>query len=400
MTTRKVSIAELVANPDATLKEAREAGVMMDTELGPVVVRHAAVRELGQSDKLRPAFTRVLSQFGITSGTFYDWMERSPLDMDGDAHRVWRQLMSRTFTPRSVERLRPFLRQEANRLIDALAPLGRCDFIQSYARKLPAAGLCELIGVPVEDRERFAGWADTIGFGFNVVLLPEKIGEVDAALSQLLSYAGELVSARRVAPRDDLVTRIAQAVDEEAGLDEAVIVASVAGLVFAGHETTKNQLGWMVAVLSEVPQEWDRVAAEPERARDVIEEVLRFRSTATSFGRLALEDVELFGERIPKGSSVIASIWSANRDAAEFPRPDEFAVDENRVGVQVAFGQGAHHCLGAALARAELQESLIALSQRLRCPKLEPGAEFLPPIGINGPSALPISFELRAGTGG
>ena len=151
----------------------------------------------------------------------------------------------------------------------------------------------------------------------------------------------------------------------------------------------------MIAVLSEVPHEWDRVAREPERARDVIEEVLRFRSTATSIGRLALEDVELFGERIPAGTSVIASIWSANRDAAEFARPDEFAVDENRSGVQLAFGQGAHHCLGAALARAELQESLQALTRRMHCPKLEPGSQWLPPIGINGPSVLPISYSPR-----
>ncbi len=395
MTRRTFSIAELVANPDQTLKAARASGVAIETELGPMLVRHAAVRALGQSDKARPAFTRVLMQLGITSGPFFEFMKISPLDMEGDDHRVWRQLMTRTFTPRSVEKLRPFVRGEATRLVDAMLPLGRCDFIDAFARKLPAAGLCELIGVPVADRERFSGWADTIGFGFNIVLLPTKIGDVDAALVQLLSYADELIAARRSAPKDDLVTRIAQAVDEEAGLDEEVIRASIAGLVFAGHETTKNQLGWMIAALSEAPQEWDRVAKEPERARDVIEEVLRFRSTATSFGRLALEDIELFGEKIEKGSTVIASIWSANRDAEEFPKPDEFAVDENREGVQLAFGQGAHHCLGAALARAELQESLIVLAQRMCCPKIEPGAEFLPPIGINGPSKLPISFTPR-----
>jgi cytochrome P450 len=390
-----ITLAELLADPDATLKRAREAGVMVETEMGPLVVRHEAVRELGQSDKLRPAFSRVLQQFGVTSGPFYDWMSVSPLDMEGDEHRVWRQLMAKTFTPRSVERLRPFLRAEAERLVDGILPLGRCDFIEAFARKLPAAGLCELIGVPVADRERFAGWADTIGFGFNIVMLPLKIKEVDAALTALLAYSDELVVSRRAAPKDDLVTRIAQAVDEDAGIDEAVIRASVAGLVFAGHETTKNQLGWMVAVLSEVASEWDRVAAEPERARDVIEEVLRFRSTATSFGRLALEDVEIGGSRIAAGTSVIASIWSANRDASEFPKPDVIAVDENRNGVQVAFGQGAHHCLGAALARAELQESLIALTRRMHCPKLEHGAEFLPPIGINGPTKLPIAFERR-----
>ena len=395
MSTQKIAIAELLASPDQTLKAAREAGAVADTEIGPLIVRHAAVRAIGQSDKLRPAFSRLLQRFGVSSGPFHDWMSGSPLDMEGEQHRVWRQLMMRAFTPRSVDRLRPFLAEHTNQLVDAMLPLGTCDFVDAFARRLPSAGLCELMGVPHEDRTRFSVWADTIGLGFNLVMLPTKIAEIDAALMQLLAYADELIAARRASPRDDLVTRIAQAVDETKGMDENVIRGSVAGLVFAGHETTKNQLGWMIAILAEAPHEWDRVAHEPERARDVVEEVLRFRSTATSFGRLALEDLELFGERIPAGTSVVASIWSANRDASEFEKPDTFAVDENRGGVQLAFGQGAHHCLGAALARAELQEALIALSRRMHCPKLEPGSQWLPPIGINGPTFLPISYAAR-----
>lgn len=374
-------------------------GPVVQTDIGLLVVQHEAVRALGQSDKVRPAFSKVLEQFGVTSGTFYDFMSISPLDMDGDEHRKWRALMSRTFTPRSVERLRPFLRAQANLLIDEILPAGRCDFVQAYARKLPALGLCELIGVPSEDRDDFSGWADTIGLGFNFILLPTKINEVDAALQRLLQYSDDLAAARRKEPQDDLVTRIAAAVDEEGGLDEELIRSSIAGLVFAGHETTKNQLGWMIKVLSQHPAEWDRVSQQPERARDTVEEVLRFRSTATGFGRLALEDLDLFGEHIPAGTALNASIWSANRDEREFPRPAEFAVDDNRAGVQLAFGQGAHHCLGAALARAELQESLIALSQRMTCPKLEEGAVFLPPLGINGPTTLPISYTARAAHG-
>ena len=396
-----IPIADLLTEPDQALRRAREKSPVAETEVGTMIVGHEAVRMVGQSDKLKPSFSTVLAQFGVRSGPFFDWISLSPLDMDGEEHRAWRQLMSRTFTPRSVERLRPFLRAESERLAAELLELGQCDFMTAFARKLPSLGLCELIGVPFQDRERFTDWADTVGLGFNVTLLASKITEIDAAIVQLLAYASELVAARRKEPRDDLVTRIAQAADEQPGahggraFDEATIVGSVAGLVFAGHETTKNQLGWMIAVLSEVPGEWDRVAREPERARDVIEEVLRFRSTAPNFGRVASEDVVIGGETIKKDSLVLASIWGANRDPAEFPKPQEFAVDENRVGVQVAFGQGAHHCLGAALARAELQEALIALSRVMTCPKLDAGATFLPPIGINGPSYLPIRFSRR-----
>jgi cytochrome P450 len=265
MPPRTYTFEELLADPDARLKSAREQGPIVDGQLCPIVVRHAEVRELGQSEKVRPAFSSMLQQLGIHSGPFYEWMARSPLDMEGAEHRVWRSLMSRTFTPRSVETLRPKLKAEAERLAAEMLPLGECDFIERFARQLPSFGLCELIGVPTADRARFTHWADTIGMGFNVMLLPTRIGEVDEALVSLLDYAGELVEARRAEPRDDLVTRIAQAADETEGFDEERVRASVAGLVFAGHETTKNQLGWMIAVLAEAPEEWRRCCASAPR---------------------------------------------------------------------------------------------------------------------------------------
>jgi cytochrome P450 len=315
--------------------------------------------------------------------------------MDGEEHRRWRALMSRTFTPRSVERLRPFLGAEAGRLVDGFADAGRCEFVDAFARKLPSLGLCELIGVPAEDRETFSAWADTIGFGFNLLLVAARLPEIDQALVALLDYSGRLVEQRRREPRDDLVTRIAQAAAEEGGIGEDQIRGSVAGLVFAGHETTKNQLGWMIAILSEVPAEWERVAREPARAREVIEEVLRLRSAATGVGRTATENLTLAGTHVPKGTRVLASLWAANRDPAAFPEPHRFDVEAHQKSQPIAFGHGAHHCLGAALARAELQESLIALASRIGCPRLEPGATFLPPVGITGPVTLPISFVKR-----
>jgi cytochrome P450 len=395
---KPLSLAELVADPDAALARAREAGPVGESEMGTIALGYEAVRTMLQDTRMRPSFPRILERMGVTSGPFYDWMSGSPLDMEGDEHRRWRQLVLKTFTPRSVERLRPFLRSAAERLIDGFAELGRVEFVDAFARKLPSLGLCELIGVPAQDRERFSGWADTVGLGFNLVLVSARIGNVDEALVQLLDYAKDLVAKRRQEPRDDLVSRLALAATEE-GVDPDTIHGTVAGLVFAGHETTKNQLGWLIAVLSEYPEEWERLAGEPGRVKDVIEEVLRFRSTATSIGRLALEDLELFGTRISKGQYVIGSLWAANRDAATFPNPQAFDVEGNRNAAQIAFGAGAHHCLGAALARAELQESLLALTARLTCPKVEAGATFLPPIGINGPSALPITFQARASTG-
>lgn len=139
-------------------------------------------------------------------------------------------MMMRAFTPRSVDRLRPFLVEQASQLIDELLPLGACEFIDAYARRLPSVGLCELIGVPLEDRSRFSEWADTIGYGFNVMMLPTKIHDVDAAITQLLAYCDELIAICRASPRDDLVTRIAHAIDEEKGIDDEQIRMSLARL--------------------------------------------------------------------------------------------------------------------------------------------------------------------------
>jgi cytochrome P450 len=397
MSAPTLKVDDLLANPDEALKQAREQAAVVDTELGPVVVRHEALRALLQDSRVKPSFPRLLEQMGIHDGTFYRWMSRSPINMEGEEHRRWRKLVMQAFTPRSVERLRPFMRAESERLIDGFAQREPFDFMTEFAQQLPSLGLCELIGVPRADRECFCQWADTIGHGFNIVLLPTRIKDVDAAIDQLLDYCGGLIAERRSAPRDDLVTRLSEVASElgDAGAD--YINMTLAGLVFAGHETTKNQLGWMVAVLSDVPDEWDRVCAEPQRARDVVEEVLRFRSAATSVSRVVDEPIELFGMQVPAGSQLLGSLWSANRDGAAFSRPDAFDVDANRGGVQIAFGQGAHHCLGAALARAELQEALIALCTRLCCPRVQPGATYLPALGITGPMSLPISAAPRSG---
>lgn len=395
MSRAQITIPEIVSDPLATLARARSEGWLADAEEGTVVaVTHERVRELLGDERLRASFPDFLRRLGITSGVFYDWMAISPLNRDGAEHVRWRTLMSKTFTPRSVERLRPFLKTAAHELIDAFAARGTCDFVAEFADAYPSLGLSELIGVPREDRDRFRGWANTIGLGFSPLLLVGRIGEVDAALAELLEYTTALAARRLEDPQDDLVTRIAQA-GRDAGWRPDEVSGSIAGFVFAGHETTKNQLGWTVAVLSEQPRIWDAVARGELAAADVIEEVLRFRSTATSVGRLASTDLELHGEAIPAGTSVICSLWAANHDPAAYPEPDVLDVGRKRGEPHFAFGHGAHFCIGAALARAELQEALVALTSRLTVPKVGPGATWTPPLGITGPASLPITFAVR-----
>ena len=392
----KLEMAAMLADPLGELARARQVGWLGDTELGGVgVLAHEHVRQLLTDGRLHSGFVQFMHAMGVTSGPFYEWMSISPLNRDGADHVRWRQLMSKAFTPRSVERLRPFLRDAAHALIDGFAARGRAEFMGEFADAYPSLGLSELIGVPLEDRERFRGWANTIGLGFSPVTMAARLPEIDEALTRLLEYTGALAAARRAEPKDDLVTRIAQAADEEGGWTDFEVRGFIAGLVFAGHETTKNQLGWMVALLAERPDVWDAVARGETGPADVVEEVMRLRGAATNVGRVVAETVELDGERLEPGTQVLLSLWSANRDASAYPEPDALSPRANADVPHVGFGHGPHYCLGAALARAELQEALVALTARLECPTLEPGSEWRPPVGITGPERLPLAFRAR-----
>ena len=390
-----VDLSEFLEDPFGALARARAAGRLTDFDMMLGIVAYDDVRTLlTDSSRLHADFAGFLRSLGITSGPFYDWMAMSPLNKDGAEHLRWRALMSRTFTPRRVEQLRPFLRQAAHELIDGFAARGACEFMAEFADAYPSLGLCELIGVPIEDRDRFRGWANTIGVGFSPVQLVERIGEVNAALTALLDYTGELAERRRKDPRDDLVTRIAQAAYEDGwSTDEAR--GFIAGLVFAGHETTKNQLGWAVAVLADRADTWNSVASGATGVADVVEEVLRFRSTVTGVGRTVVEPMEYRGERIEPGTPLILSIWGADHDEAAYAEPSRLDVAAHHEVPHVAFGYGPHHCLGAALARAELQEALAALASRITCPSVGGDAVWKPGVGITGPLRLPIRFEAR-----
>ena len=318
MTRTPLEMAWFLDDPRGALAHARGGTPVVELEFGAAaVMTHERVRALLADGRLRGNLPEFLRTFGVSSGPFYEWMTIAPLNREGAEHERWRKVMARTFTPRSVERLRPFLQAAAHELIDGFAAPGSCEFMAEFADLYPSLGLCELIGVPQEDRERFRGWANTIGLGFSP-LVAQHIGAVDAALTELLAYAGELAAVRRTTPRDDLITRIAHAARQD-GWSDAEVEGTIALLVFAGHETTKNQLGSMLALVAERPDVWDGLAAGTLTAAAAVEEVLRYHGAATFVGRRVIEPVPVDGEHLAPGEDVYLSLWSANRDETGLP---------------------------------------------------------------------------------
>ncbi|PZF98782.1 cytochrome P450 [Micromonospora endophytica] len=285
------------------------------------------------------------------------------LSMDPPEHTRLRRLVAKAFTARRVEQLRPRARQIADELIDAMVAAGPpVDLVEHFATPLPIQVICELLGVPFADRHLFHVWSEAIVS--TTSLTPERIQEY---LDNLHGYIGELVEQRRREPTDDLLCAMVQARDEQQDrFTEQEIVQLAAGLLAAGHETTVTQLPNFAYVLLTHPDELARLRAEPELLPTAIEELMRFvpLGVASSFARYATEDIEVGGVLVRAGEPVIGSLSSANRDETVFTDPDRLDLGRE-TNPHIGFGHGVHHCLGAQLARMELQVGIGTLVARL-----------------------------------
>lgn len=319
----------------------------------------------------------------------------SMLDRDPPDHTRLRGLVSKAFTPRVVERLRPHVQQIVDDLLARVAGAGRMDLIEQLAYPLPVIVICELLGVPVADHERFKGWGLDIARGLDSIMLPpdsEVAQRSMAGRRALAEYFRELIAERRAAPRDDMLSGLIAA--EEAGdrLSEDELLATCILLLIAGHETTVNLIGNGTLALLRHPGELRRLRENPGLIASAVEELLRYDGPVQRTARIPSEDVTIGGRTIGKGEMVMPFIGAADRDPAQFPDPDRLDIGrtENR---HVAFGLGIHFCLGAPLARLEGQLALGTLVRRL--PKLALAGDtpaYRQSLTLRGLQALPVTF--------
>ncbi|MCT2589005.1 cytochrome P450 [Streptomyces sp. N2-109] len=286
----------------------------------------------------------------------------SILGMDSPDHTRLRRLLAKVFTVRRVELLRPRIEGEAHRLIDGLVAQGPpADLMEGLAVPFAGTVVCDLLGVPFEDREQFRGWLDA--FSATTVMTEE---EIEADTERLHGYIAQLMVSRREQPQDDLISAMVKASDEEDKLSEKELVELASVLLIAGHETVSAQLIDSLYALFTHPEQLELLKRRPELMPRAIEELLRYVPLIShvTFARYATEDIELSGTLIRAGESVLPAIPSANRDESVFENADLFDLTRKH-NPHLGFGYGIHRCLGAPLARLEIQAALEALFARL-----------------------------------
>jgi len=319
----------------------------------------------------------------------------SMLFRDPPDHTRLRGLVSRAFTPRVVEGLRPRIQQIVDGLLDRVQGAGRMEVISDLAYPLPVTVISEMLGVPEGDRERIKQWSADIARSLDAIGLrtdPEIVDRGRTGRHAIGDYFRSLIPERKKRPRGDLLSLLIEAEEQGDKLSEGELLATCVLLYIAGHETTVNLIGNGLLALLRHPKELERLRDAPSLIQSAVEELLRYDGPVQRTARITNADVELAEHKIPKGSMVVPVIGAANRDPAHFPDPDRLDVSrpDNR---HIAFGFGIHFCLGAPLARLEGQITLGTLLHRL--PRLALSTErpeWRESQVLRGLKALPVSF--------
>ncbi|MEY3679733.1 MAG: cytochrome P450 [Ilumatobacteraceae bacterium] len=338
---------------------------------------------------------KIISELrAVTDPRLKDRQRESILSAEGETHTRLRRLVAPSFSPRSADALRPFMREVLNDLLDPHTPNGRCDLTVDVLEHYPIPIICELLGAPREDWKLFSRWAEDVLRVFNATAADE-IDLIIAAQEELEEYTRGLIADRRRKPSEDLITSLIAA--EEAGdkLSEDELVMMVQAVIVGGTDTTRNQLGCSVSLLADHPDQWKLLAERPDLAPRAVEETMRFAGAVRSTGRFASTDIEYRDILFPAGTFIAPALAMANRDDSVFTEPGSFDIRREPAGQpHMTFGSGIHYCLGAALARAEQQEALPIFAQRMPNMKIAGGVTWKPStVAIFGPEKLPLTFD-------
>jgi cytochrome P450 len=323
-------------------------------------------------------------------------------------------------SPRAVERYRPVMREFLSELLERQvaqtagadgdgggpATMVRCDFVDAFAKPYPSMAIAYVMGAPLEDAPRLHHWSNWIQRQFDAISMATERPRIEEAVGEFYEYAEALVRERRSQPRDDLITKLIEAEEQGDRLSDVECINLVFNVLVGGVDTSQSQLAHAIRLLAEHPTQWELLAGDPSLAENAVEEALRYEPITPFTARELIEDVEFRDVKFPAGTIVMVCAFTGNRDVGDGGEAegdnadggvgaDEFDISADRGRARaLTFGAGVHYCLGANLARVELQEGLAFLSQRLHDLQLDGEPEYENPSGVYGLAKLPIRFSL------
>lgn len=395
----------------ATQNIAKKGWIVM-TPAGPLVVGYKQIKAilrnpewisllssfsmLNQMEEGGPDLNKMLEQAQKIIPEVPSTVQMRPnvLSVEGEDHKRLRRLVNSSFTSGNTNRYRDFMREHARNLLENIKKNGNAEMISEFCRPYPVPVICKILGVDDSDWELFDEWADTIfsALDADVESVIGRLGEITRAQRELDSYVQDLISKRLDTPEDDLLTDLVQSHYNEDQLTHDELSAMVEAILLAGTDTTRNQLGAILAVLADHPDQYAALKENPSLIPAAVEESLRYISAVRTTGRLASKDQIIDGVFFPAGSTVLLGLHAGGLSEAEY-QGYEFNILRESGCPHLAFGSGAHHCLGASLARAELQEALTAFVELVPAYKLTAPVSWKPlSMGIWGPSKLEIQI--------
>jgi cytochrome P450 len=357
--------------------------IVLDREAGEFFLR--------TRDAVFPGLT-IAQLFGISDGPLYEEIVRNIINVNGADHRRLRNLVNPALAPRAVDRYRPAMRRFLDELLADKPPDGRCEFIAAFAKPYPSLVIAEVMGAPLEDAPRLHHWSNWIQRQFDAASLMGERERIEQAVEEFYAYEDRLIAQRRSTPGEDLISALIQA--EEAGdrLSDDELRNLILNILVGGVDTSQSQLAHAVRLLAEHPDQWETLRGDPRGlALPAVEEALRYEPITPFTARIVVSELEFRGITFAPGTVVLVSAWHANREGVE---SDRFDITAGRGGARLlTFGAGVHYCVGANLAKAEMQEALAFLAERVRAIALDGEPQFGTPSGIYGLETLPVRLQ-------
>jgi cytochrome P450 len=390
-----VTVDELEADPHGVFRAyRRKYPVVLHETGGYFVLRFSDVDRLSKDPRFRPSGTIFPEVQGITSGTIFDVFDYGMLTADGEVHRRRRGPFSRLFAARTIAEIRPSIRRTAEKLIDDWYGHGEVDFFDGFAAELPARIIADLFGLPREDIPAFTllvyKVTKILSFGLN----PDDLVEIEQASQQLREYIDNVLEERRRSPRADFLSAFLAAAIEDGEMSPEEVLYQIFQLIVGGTDTTRVAIATQVAVLLQHRDQWAEVCRDPALVSAAVAEAMRFEPSVAAVSRVSGEDVDVSGTVIPTGQLVTFSTMSAMRDETAYDRADVFDIHRtNQPRLHPIFGYGAHRCIGEAIARAELEESLSAITARIPQLNLDVPPNIRGHFGIRRADTMRVSWK-------